>query len=399
MNVKKRIPLATAMVLILFTVLLTFQITYNFVEKQYQKKVDTLTKTQSDFSKLAQADVLIRENFKGAVEEDLLEDGLIRGYVSALSDPYSRYMSAQEYSRYQEEKKGSGTGIGARFTYDEKSGEVTVYAVFPSSPAMQSGLQKGDVLYKIGDTLVSDLGFAGAVQSLSGDAGSQVSITVKRRVAAQVLEMPFTLTRREMQEPTVNYEMLTERVGYVQIFDITSFTPDEFSAAVSAVTSAGAQGIVFDVRGNTGSDVEAACSMLDRLLPEGVLMKKIDHKGKESVIKSDAEAFSLPMSVITNSATACAPELFAATLRDFGAATLVGETTYGKGTLQTVVEMDDGSAILLSEATFTPPTSPGFEGVGVIPDVESKLAHPNPYLVPHNEDSQIQDAMKALNLS
>lgn len=399
MNVKKRIPLATAMVLILFTVLLTFQITYNFVENQYQKKVDTLTKTQSDFSKLAQADILIRENFKGAVEEDTLEDGLIRGYVSSLSDPYSRYLSAKEYRRYQEEKKGSGTGIGARFAYDEKSGEVAVYAVFPSSPAMQSGIQKGDVLYKIGDTPVSDLGFVGAVRALSGDAGSQVTITVKRRVAAQLLEMPFTLTRQEMQEPTVNHEMLTERIGYIQIFDITASTPNEFSAAMSAVTLAGAQGIVFDVRGNIGSDVEAACAMLDGLLPEGILMKKTDHKGKESVIKSDDAAYSLSMSVIINSATACAPELFAATLRDFDAATLVGETTYGKGTLQTVLEMDDGSAILLSEATFTPPASPAFEGVGVIPDVESKPGHSNFYLLSHDEDPQLQDAMKALNLS
>ena len=121
---KKRISVATTFVLILFAVLLTFQITYNFIEKQYQKKVDALTKNQSDFSVLAEADVLIRENFIGAVNEDALDNGLIKGYLSSLSDPYARFLTKEEYQIYLEEKKGSGIGIGARFTYQHDNGEI-----------------------------------------------------------------------------------------------------------------------------------------------------------------------------------------------------------------------------------------------------------------------------------
>lgn len=393
---KKRIPVASALVLILFAVLLTFQITYNFVEKQYQKKVDTLTKNQSDFSDLSEADALIRENFIGAVNEDALEAGLVKGYLSALSDPYARYLTKDEYRIYLEEKKGIGSGIGARFTYQADSGEIRVYSVFPSSPAAQSGLRKGDVLYKINGEEVSFLGFTKAIRSLSGDPGTKVNITVKRKLAAQVLEMDFTITRREVKLATVSYEKLSETLGYVQLYDVTETTAQEFGDAMDALVSSGVTAVIFDVRNNAGSDVDAVCAMLDRLLPEGVLMRLTDQKGNVREVMSDADSLSLSMAVVMNSATACAPELFAATLRDFSAATLVGETSYGKATLQTSVEMEDGSVLILSNATFAPPASTSFEGVGVIPDVETKAGDESLYLVSKENDAQLQAAIRAL---
>ena len=393
---KGKISIAASLVLILLAIILTFQITSSFVDKEYQAKVDTLTKTQSDFSKLVEADGLIRDHFKGAVDEDTLQYGLIRGYVSALSDPYSRFMTAEEYLRYQEQKTGTGTGVGARFAYDPDKAEVIVYAVFPGSPAAQSGLRKGDVLYRIGDTPASDLSYYDAVEAFAGEPGTTVTVTVKRKVAAQTLEMDFTVTRQEVKEPTVSYELLSEEVGYVQIFDVTASTPAEFAEAVGTLVASGVHGIVFDVRNNTGSDVNAACEMLDLLLPAGTLMKTVNNKGKETEVNSGDDSVSVAMSVVMNASTACAPEMFAATLRDFGAATLVGETTYGKATLQTVVDMEDGSALLLSNESVTPPISPSFEGVGVIPDVESKLKPANLYLATHEQDNQLQDAIKAL---
>ena len=154
--------------------------------------------------------------------------------------------------------------------------------------------------------------------------------------------------------------------------------------------------IKIDTDENIGSDVDAACAMLDRLLPEGVIMKLTDQKGKVTEVFSDANAASLSMAVVMNSATACAPELFAATLRDFGVATLVGETSYGKATLQTAIEMDDGSVLILSNASFSPPTSTFFEGIGVIPDIETKAGDENRYLLNKEDDAQLQAAIQAL---
>ncbi len=393
---KKKISVSATLIFILFAVLLTFQITYSFLEKEYQQKVDTLTKTQSDFSKLYQADLLIREHFLGSIEEDSLEENLLDGFLSSLNDPFCKYLSADEYSQYLEENNRIGTGIGARFTFNESTGEVIVYAVFPQSPAKESGLQKGDVLCKIDDKNVSELGFYGAVEALSGSAGTNVCVSVKRKLATQVLEMDFTMTRKELTCTTVNFEMLENNVGYIQIFDIAGGTAQEFSNAVFTLTSEGAQALIFDVRNSTGNSLEEVTSMLDLLLPEGVILRTCDKTGKEVKITSDKECILLPMRVVMNSATAGVTEAFAATLRDFGAATLVGETTYGKGKLQTVLEMDDGSAIILSNLSILPASSPDFQSVGVAPDLECKSTSSNIYLTCPADDQQLLEAVSSL---
>ena len=393
----KKITVATALVLVLFAVLLTFQITYSFVEKEYQDKVDSLTKTQSDFSKLAEADGLIREYFYGSVNENDMEDGLIKGYVSALADPYSQYLTKEEYESYQKQNSDSGCGIGARLTYDSKKKEIVVYTVFPSSPAQESGIKGGDVLYKIEDQLVSDLGFYEAIRLLGGEPGTTVNLTMRRRLATQILDMEFSVTREELPVSTVSYEILSGKIGYVQIFDFTERTAQEFSE-VLGILGGSVNGIVFDVRNTSGTNISATCKMLDQLLPKGILVRTLDRAGKESVIKSDDASLDLPMCVLVNSATACSAELFAAALKDYEAATIVGETTYGKGIAQTVVELDDGSAMILSNNKFLPPYSPSFDTIGVVPDLESKLKVSNLYLADRDDDNQLQDAISALGI-
>ncbi len=395
---KKKISVSTALVLILFAVLLTFQITYSFVEMEYQEKVNTLTKTQSDFSKLAQADLLIRENFYAYPDEESVEDGLIEGYISSLNDPYSRYLTPQEYELYKKENGESGIGIGVRFTYDSKKKETVVYTVYPSSPADQSGLKSGDVLYQVDGKLASEMGFYDTIRAISGQEGTQVEISVKRRLAAQVLDMEFTVTRKEVQVSTVAYEILQDNVGYIQIFDFTAGTAEEFSNALYELGSSGVDGFIFDVRNTSGTDIAVCCEMLDQLLPKGVLVKTVDRNGKQNVIRSDDNYLNLPMCVLINSGSACAAELFACALKDYEAAYLIGETTYGKAVVQTVVEMDDGSALVLSNLTFTPPKSPTFEKVGVEPDLPCELETVNLYLISHEEDNQLQEAISTLGV-
>ncbi len=396
---KKKISVPTALILILFSVLLTFQITYSFVDMEYQEKVDSLTKTQSDFSKLAQADLLIRENFYGALDEENTENGLIQGYISSLNDPYSRYLSPEEYELYQKENGDSGIGIGVRFTYDAKKKETVVYTVYPSSPADQSGLKSGDVLYQVDGKLASEMGFYDTIRAISGQEGTQVTIAVKRRLAAQVLDMEFTVTRKEVQVSTVDYEILQDNIGYVQIFDFTENTASEFSSALQALYAAEVEGLIFDVRNTSGSRIDICCEMLDHLLPKGVLVHTVDRSGNKKEIHSDDYATQLPISVLINQGSACASELFAAALKDYEAAVIIGNTSYGKSVVQTVVEMDDGSALVLSNMTFTPPKSPSFEKIGVSPDLPCDLKAANLYLVTHEEDNQLQEAISALGVS
>lgn len=393
---KKKITVSTAIVLVLFAVLLTFEITYHFVGKEYQKKVDTLTKTQSDFSLLAEADLLIRENFNGDMDDRKVENGLISGYVSALEDPYSVYLPKEEYARYKKEQAPEGSGIGVRVTFDSKKEEMVVYHVSEDSPAQKEGLLAGDVILEIDGAKVSEIGFYDALSALSGQAGESLELKIRREIAAQTLEMSFSLTREEVAPNSISYRMLDGSVGYLQIFSFDKNAEKEFETAVNAMASGGAVGIVFDVRGVAGGSAESAIQMLDLLLPKGVMLYSERVGGKKTEIKSKDGAVDLPMAVITNSSTSYASELFAITLRDFDAATLVGEKTYGKSRGQTVVELEGGSALILSNVNYTPARSPGFEGIGIEPDIECQLKADNLYLIDPDLDNQLQEAFSAV---
>ena len=394
---KKKITVGNALALILFAVLLTFRITYSFVGNEYQNKVNTLTGDRSDFSLLVYADDLIRNEFYKSVDDDALEEGLLDGYIASLNDPYSRYLTAEEYEQYQKEHALLGSGVGVRLTRDDKTNAVLIYSVYPSSPAETAGLCKGDVLYSIGETLVSEMDLFDIASALSGEAGTSVTVTVEREVAAQILKMDFTVTRGEVKNSDVSYEMLNDTVGYIQIFAITSETPASFSKAVSALNSKGAGSLVIDVRNNFGEDIDAALKMLDQLLPACDIARITDHKGNETVVKSDETSVLFPMAVLINSSTVSGAELFAATLRDQGKAILVGDTTYGKGVDQDVFELDNGSAVILSNRSFQPPVSESFEDVGIVPDHLVPFDEKRVYLVSYKDDPQLMKALDALS--
>ena len=303
---KKKISVATTLVLILFAILLTFQITYTFLEKEYQKKVDILTQKQSDFSQLVGVEQLVRENFNGTLDEQALEAGLIRGYLSALGDRYSRYLTPSEYRTYLAREQFVGSGIGARFALGTEKNEVVVYDIYPDSPAAQGGIRRGDVLLEVEGKRVEELGFSDAVAALSGESGTSVSLKVRRTVAAQELLLDFSLVRASVAEATVSFEVLPEKIGYVQIFEIGETTATEFEDAVRSLQNSDVNCLIFDIRNASGEDLESACNMMDLILSEGVVMIQKNQNGETLEVESDAACVSLPISVLMNSATTCA---------------------------------------------------------------------------------------------
>ena len=183
----------------------------------------------------------------------------------------------------------------------------------------------------------------------------------------------------------------------MQIFAFDESVRNELENTVNALVSAQVSGIVWDVRNTAGGDPLVALAVLDRLLPEGVMAKTVDHKGEKKELKSDETCLDLPMTVLINSSTSFGGELFAAVLKDFGKATLIGETTYGKSQEQKVFELDNGSALLLSVMAYQPPKSPSFESVGVEPDISVKLSGENLYLLAHDNDPQLAEARRVLS--
>lgn len=393
---KKKITVGTTVVLILLAALLVFQLTYHFVGLQYQAKVDTLTKTQSDFSLLAEADPVIRENFFGELDDEKVESGLIQGYVASLADPYSAFLTEEEYTRYKKEREVLGSAVGVRLTYDSKNDRVVVYSVFSGSPAQTEGILPGDVITSVDGKKTEDIGFYAVLEALSGEKGTKVELSVRREIAMQILDMNFTLTREKIKSNSVTYSVLDGNIGYVQLFDFDESVREELENMVNALVSAQVRGIVWDVRNTTGGDPLVACSVLDRLLPEGVLAKTVDHKGEKKELLSDETCLDLPMTVLINGSTSFSGELFAAVLKDHGKATLIGETTYGKSLDQKVFELDNGSALLLSVMAYHPPISPSFESAGVEPDISVKLGSENLYLLEHDADTQLAEARRVL---
>ena len=393
---KKRFSVPSVILLILLFSLLTFQLTYTFTGNLYQKKVDLLTESGTEYPVLSEADALIRKNFVGTIDDDTLETAMIRGYLSALPDRYSRYLTAEEYRAYKAEKEGKGSGIGVRVLYDTGAQEVVLFSVFPNSPAAKAGLMRGDVLYKIDGSPVSELGYEGTVDAIAGDAGTKVKLVILREVAAQTVQIEAEVERGEVQIASLDFEMLPEKVGYIRVYTFDENTAAAFEEAVQSLMKDGAKALIFDLRDNGGGRMDAACKMLDVLLSEGCLIRTTDRDGNVAEQKATPGGVDLPMALLVNGGSASASEIFAGALKDHKKAVLVGETTYGKGTAQAVLELKDGSALILSNLYFSPPFSDCPEGAGIEPDIPVKNGADTSYFINRTKDEQLRAALKAV---
>jgi carboxyl-terminal processing protease len=259
-------------------------------------------------------------------------------------------------------------GIGV-VTTRSPSGFILIGTVYPDSPAQAAGLQAGDMIVKVDDLDVTEANFQAAVEGLNGEPGSGVAVVLRRAG----LESVLTITRRRVDVPTV-FQRLIGAVGYIRISEFADMTPSQFDRALAELSANGALGFVLDVRNNPGGTIESAALILDGFLPEGPIVSATYRDGTTKVLHSSDELFlDVPLVVLQNAKSASAAELFAQALKDYGRSTSVGVITKGKGTMQSIFSMTDGSALDLTVAFYNPPISSNFEGVGVKPDFEVRL--------------------------
>ena len=260
-----------------------------------------------------------------------------------------------------------GIGISAQ---QDPSGYILINEVYADSPAAIVGLQAGDFIIKVDELDVNAETYQQAADAIRGEEGSKVNITYRRDSEDTTIEV----TRRKVDIPTVFSRMIDSNVGYVQITEFNESTATQFSKQVDELIGQGAQALVFDVRNNGGGTLNSVTKMLDKLLPEGDIVSAEYKDGTVEVLaKSDADEITLPMVVLTNEKTASAAELFTQALRDYGKAKSVGSTTYGKGTMQTVKKLNDGSAVNITIARYLPPNGVCYDGEGIKPDYEVEL--------------------------
>lgn len=391
--------MATAIVLVALAVLITFQLTYVRVNNKYQKALNELKDTQLLYDKLASVDSAYRTNYIGEIDENRLIDSVLKGYVNGTGDKYGAYYSKDEFDELVKDSNAELVGIGINVIYDYENDAINVINVTPDSHALEAGVRPGDLIVYVGEDSVGDLGYNTALGRLQGEEKTYAEFTVLRD--SEFIE--FSIERRRITDYTVFSRMYSHdaTIGIIQILEFDAGTAQQFKAAVKELCDAGAQKLVFDVRNNPGGNLDAIEDVLDYLLPEGTIIRIYDAAGNEETLASDAECIDMPMAVLVNSNTASAAELFASALRDYEKAKLIGETTYGKGTMQTIMPLYDGSAISVSGNMYSPPKSDNYEGVGVVPDIEvllpDELKYSSVFLLTDDEDTQLAAAIDELN--
>lgn len=342
--------------------------------------------------KLKNMKYLISEYFLDEYDEKELEDGLLEGYVSGLDDPYSVYYDEENTKALMESVQGEYSGIGAVLSQDLETGVITMIRIYEDSPAMKAGLKDGDILYKVGDIEVTGEDLSEMVTHIKGEKGTEVELTVYRDGVAE----PITVTaiRDEIEIETVTYEMLPDSIGYIAISEFEEKTCGQYEEAIDKLNSQGMKGLIVDLRNNPGGSLTAVCDMADVMLPEGLIVYTEDKNGEKTEYKSTAaEVFDKPLVVLVNGNSASASEIYSGAIQDHGIGTIVGTPTYGKGVVQSVFDLNDGTCLKLTVSEYFTPNGRTIHGEGVTPDVEVEYEadEKNP-----EKDNQLDKAVEVI---
>jgi len=340
---------------------------------------------------------LVSKQYIYEVAEEDYRIAELRALMSALGDPYSCYYTKEEFSALLESSSGEYSGIGALCSQDGKTGLISIVRPFVDGPAYNAGILPGDVIYKVEGEETAGKDINAVVSAMKGPEGTTVSIEVVREGASMPIK--FVITRGKIQVPTVEYQMLDDGIGYIYVMEFDQVTSGQFISIVDKMINDGAKGLVIDLRDNPGGLLNVVVDMLDRLLPDGMIVYTEDKNGKGDEYKSsDREQVNIPMAVLINGYSASASEIFAAALQDYEMAVIVGTRSFGKGIVQSLLTLGDGSAIKLTTSRYFTPKGRSIHGEGVIPDVVVELDEGLAQMVnvPIGEDNQVQAAVEAI---
>lgn len=326
-------------------------------------------------------------------------DWMYIGYVASLRDPYSSYYSEEEYQSLIESTEGEYCGIGVMVSQNVYTGLVTVVKVFKDAPADVAGMLPGDIITAVEGMDISGMDLSLVVSDhIKGEEGTDVSLTVYRESIDDYVDL--TMTRRIVQNPTVEFEMLEEKLGYIELSSFEDVSTDQFIGAVDALEEQGMEGLILDLRNNGGGVVNAAEDIADYLIPDGKDIVSFKGKGVEdsTYVAKDGHQLDIPMVVLVNGQSASASEVLTGALKDHGIATVVGTNTFGKGIAQGIFPLPDGSALKLTTAYYYVPSGECIHEKGIEPDVVVELDEELETLVeiPKDEDNQLRAAIDTL---
>lgn len=363
----------------------------------YQKimfpKGSALSDTKT-VQKLNYLESLIDEEYLEEKEEDSLREGLYAGLMSGLNDPYSTYYTAEQYKELNTSNEGSYVGIGAVLQKD-KDGGAKIVQLYEGGSGEQAGLKKGDVLKAIDGEDVTEKETSDIASMIRESDKDSVTLTIQRDEETKEIKVEI----RDVEIQTVSHEMLDDETGYIRISEFSEVTSNQYKKAFEDLQDKGMKKLVVDLRDNPGGLLTAVCDVLRQILPEGLIVYTEDKNGKKEEEKCDGKSeLAMPLAVLVNGGSASASEIFAGAVKDYGIGTIVGTTTYGKGVVQTIQPLSDGSAVKITIAKYFTPKGNDINKKGIAPNVEAELSEDSTDWteLTHEEDTQLQAALKEI---
>lgn len=348
-------------------------------------------------SKINEINSLIDYYYYFDTDRETKEEALYDGIMQGLDDPYSVYYNADEFAALQEETSGEYVGIGALVTQD-KDMVVSVVRPIPGSPAEEAGVEAGDIFVEIDGTAITDQDLTQVVDMIKGEDGTVAHIKFYRESISDYIELD--IKRRVVENVSVYTEMLEDEIGYIQVQQFYENTSAEFATAVDECQNQGAKGIIIDLRDNPGGMLNAVVEMCDYIMADGQIVSTKDKHGNVigDYSADDKDSLDIPLVVLVNGNSASASEIFAGAMKDTGKAKLVGTTTYGKGIVQSVIPLSDGTAIKLTVAKYFTPNGNDIHEVGIEPDYVVELAdgRENAVNLERSEDLQLDKALEVM---
>ncbi len=349
-------------------------------------------------AKSGQIYTAIDSYYLNEIDNEKIQDGMYKGLVDSLGDQYTVYYNEEEYKEFALSSSGTYYGIGVVVSQDPSTGVITVVRTFTKGSGYEEGMQAGDIIYKVEGESIEGQELSKVVTKIKGEEGTYVNVTVLRGGK----EIEFRLERRKLEIDTVEYRIEEEdgkKIGYIAVSQFDEVTSAQFRTALDALEKDGMEGLVIDLRDNPGGLLDVTCDMLDRMLPKGVIVYTLDKNGKKVVEEStDKEKFSKPVAILVNGNSASASEVFSGAMRDYDAATLIGTKTFGKGIVQSIVPLGDGSAIKVTVSKYYTPDGIDIHGTGIEPDIVEELDEKakEDGKVERSEDNQLDKAIEVV---
>lgn len=360
-------------VLLMTAVALSFFAVKKFIRSG--TKSDTSVINNDSIQKINTIQKLIDENFYEYSDEvgtEELEDGMYRGIIDSLNDPYSEYFSAAELKSEINDINGVSYGIGVVVSTDNEMEMPMVTSVMSPSPAEEAGVMVGDVIYEVEGASTSNMSLSEVVSRVKGEEGTTVHISFYRQ--GDIVEMDI-VRGKLIENNTVLYGYIEDEeasdIAYISITEFDDITLDQFSEALAELKEKGMSGLILDLRYNFGGSLNTCVEICRRILPEGMIVYTEDKNGKREEYTCDgSRELTVPLVVLVNEYTASASEIVAGAIQDHNAGTIVGTTTYGKGIVQRIISMEDGSAVKLTISAYFTPSGRNIQGTGIEPDIE-----------------------------